>query len=135
MIRKGIIAMAISFNISGIYTLKPIGTQEIRKEVFALLVTGEECVTAFQTVRDQVIFTNKRIIAVDVQGLAAKRKSYASLPYSRVQFFSVQTPGTVEITPDSELTLSFSNGVEATFKISGNTDIGALARMIAEYIL
>ncbi|MBR4503188.1 MAG: PH domain-containing protein [Clostridia bacterium] len=127
--------MAISFNTSGIYTLKPIEMQEVRKEIYALLVPGEVCVTAFQTVRDQVVFTDKRIIAVDVQGLAGKRRSYASLPYSKVQFFSVQTPGMIELTPDSELTLSFGNGVDATFRISGNTDIGALARMIAGFIL
>ena len=127
--------MAISFSISGIYTLTPIEMQEVRKEVFALLVTGEECVMTFQTARDQVIFTNKRIIAADVQGLAGKRKSYASLPYGKVQFFSVQTAGMIGLTTDSELTLSFSNGVDATFRINGNTDIGALARMIAEYIL
>ena len=127
--------MAISFNTSGIYTLKPIDLQSVHKEVFGLLVTGEECVAAFQTVREQLLFTNKRIISVDVQGLTGKRKSYSSLPYSKVQFFSVQTPGLIELSPDSELTLSFSNGVDATFKISGHTDIGALSRMIAEYIL
>ncbi|MBR6707920.1 MAG: PH domain-containing protein [Clostridia bacterium] len=127
--------MAINFSVGGIYTLKPLETQEIRKEVFALLVTGEECVAAFQTVRDQVIFTDKRIIAAEAQGFPGKRISYASLPYGKAQFFSVQTAGAIDAAPDPELTLFFGSGAEVTFKFSGNTDIGALSRMIAGFIL
>ena len=84
---------------------------------------------------EQVIFTNKRIIAADMQGLSGKRKSYATLPYGKVNFFSVQTTGSIGDASDSELTLSFCNGAEVTFRVIGNTDFGKLSRMIAEYIL
>ena len=127
--------MAISFSAGGICILDPTELQSVNKDVFALLVTGEECVAAFRNPREQVIFTNKRIIAVDMQGLAGKRKSYATLPYGKVDFFSAKTPGSIGDATDSELTLSFANGAEVTFKFSGNTDIGKLSRMIAEYIL
>lgn len=107
----------------------------MRKDISALFVRGEEPVMAFKTVRDQLVFTNKRIIAMDVQGLTGKRISFASMPYAKVQFFSVQTQGFMEIFPDSELFLSFSNGYTATFEFKGDVDIAGIGRMISEYVL
>ena len=127
--------MAVSFNSESVFNLKPIPLSEIQNDVRGLLVQGEECVQAFKTVRDQLVFTNKRIISVDIQGITGKRKSFASMPYAKVQYFSVQTPGFLELIPDSELFLMFSNGATAKFEFKGNTDIGQLGRMISEYIL
>ena len=127
--------MAINFNSGGTFNLKPIPVNMVRDEVYGMLIDGEVCMMAFQTVRDQLVFTNKRIISIDVQGITGKRKSYASMPYSKIQYFAVQTPGFAEIIPDSELFLMFSNGMTATFDFKGNTDIGSIRRMIAEYVL
>ena len=90
---------------------------------------------AFQTVRDQLVFTNKRIISIDVQGLTGKKKSYATMPYSKIQYFSIHTPGFAELIPDSELFLMFSNSFTAKFEFKGNVDIGKIGRMISEYVL
>ena len=127
--------MAISFNRESVFDLKPIGRQEVREEVNGLLIDGEVICSAFKTVRDQVVFTNKRIISIDVQGLTGKRKSYASLPYSKVLFFSIQTPGFVELVPDSELYIMFANGYTAKFEFKGDVDIGEIGRMISEFVL
>lgn len=127
--------MAINFNKSGTFNLKPISTDSVRNEVNGLLISDERIISAFQTVRDQMIFTNKRIISVDVQGITGKRKSYSSLPYSKVQFFAIQTPGFMELFPDSELYIMFANGFEATFEFKGNVDIGAIGRCISEFVL
>ena len=125
----------INFNGNSVWNLKPINVDDVRTEVMSLLVKGEIIAAAFKTVRDQLIFTNKRIISVDVQGLTGTRKSYSSLPYSKVQFFAIQTPGFGELVPDSELFLSFSNGFTAKFEFRGPVDIGAIGRMISEYVL
>lgn len=60
---------------------------------------------------------------------------YHSMPYSKNQFFSIQTPGFAELVPDSELFLMFSNGFTAKFEFKGDVDIGAIGRMISEYFL
>ena len=127
--------MALSFNKESVFNLKPISLESVRGEVQGLLIHGEECIYAFQTVRDQLIFTNKRIISIDVQGLTGKRKSFASMPYSKIQYFSIQTPGFMELIPDSELYIMFSNGATAKFEFKGNTDIGQIGRMISEFVL
>ncbi len=127
--------MAINFNQNSVFNLKPIGVDSVRNEVQRLLVNGEEVLYAFQTVRDQLLFTNKRIIAIDVQGLTGKKKSYSTMPYSKIQYFSIQTPGFIEFFPDSELYLMFSSGFTATFEFKGQVDIGAIGRMISEFVL
>ena len=87
----------INFNQDSVWNLKPINGNDVRQEVNGLLIQGEEIIAAFKTVRDQLVFTNKRIISIDVQGITGKRKSFSSMPYSKVQFFTIQTPGFAEL--------------------------------------
>ena len=126
--------MAINFNQNSVWNLKPIGVDSVKEAVNALLIDGESVEMAFQTIRDQLIFTNKRIIAVDVQGLTGKRKSFSTMPYSKIQYFSVQTAGW-EINSDSELFVMFSNEFTAKFEFKGNVDIGRIGRIISKYVL
>ena len=125
----------INFNQNSAWNLKPIPVDAVRDEVNGLLIGGENIVMAFQTVRDQLVFTNKRIISIDVQGITGKRKSFSSMPYSKIQYFSIQTPGFAELIPDSELFLMFSNTFSARFEFKGSVDIGLIGRMISEYVL
>ena len=127
--------MSVNFNQNSAWNLRPIPNDAVNDEVKGLLISGEEVVMAFQTVRDQLIFTNKRIISVDVQGLTGKRKSFSTMPYSKIQYFSIQTPGFVELIPDTELFVMFSNTFTARFEFKGNVDIGKIGRMISEYVL
>ena len=127
--------MAVNFNVGGVFNLKPIPLKTVRPEVEGLLIDDEKCVSAFKTIRDKLIFTNKRIISIDVQGISGKRKSYSSLPYSKIQFFTVQTAGFMEIIPNAELYLGFSNGMVATYIFEDDVDIGHICRLISEFIL
>ena len=127
--------MPINFNEDSVWNLRPIKPESVRADVNGLLISGEVIVSAFQTVRDQLVFTNKRIIAIDVQGMTGKKKTFSTLPYSKVQFFTIQTPGFMELFADTELMLMFSNGFTAKFEFRGNVDIGQLSRMISQYAL
>ena len=129
------VSMAINFNKNSVWNLKPIPVENVRNDVTGLLIEGEAAVMAFQTVRDQLVFTNKRIISIDVQGLTGKRKSYGSMPYSKIQYFAIQTAGFAEIFPDTELFIMFNNGFTAEFEFKGNVDIGYIGRMISTYVL
>lgn len=46
----------------------------MKSEVNNMLVTGENIIQCFQTVRDQVVFTDKRVIVVNVQGITGNEK-------------------------------------------------------------
>ena len=83
--------------------------------------------------RDGIVFTDKRIIAIDVQGLTGKKKDFSSLPYSRIQAFSVETAGNMDL--DSELDLWFSGLGQVKFEFDAQADVTAICRMISERVL
>ena len=102
-------------------------------QVAPLLIQGEQIVACFKAVRDFVVFTDKRLIAVNVQGMTGKKRDFTSLPYSKVQAFSVETAGTFDL--DAELDLWFSGLGKVRLEFKGNADIRALGQMIATYVL
>ena len=113
--------------------LKEISVSEVRPEVMNLLVTNEEILAAFKTVRDQVIFTTKRIFVINVQGITGKKVSYFSYPYSKIQYFGIETAGLIDI--DSELIIAFSNGRVLQFDFRTKVDIKRISAIISNYIL
>lgn len=106
---------------------------EIRKEIPELLVEKELILSAFKTVRDQVIFTNKRIFVVNVQGITGKKISYFSYPYSKVQYYGIETAGLVDI--DSELFLRFMDGTTLQFDFKTSVNIKEIHQLLSDFIL
>ena len=117
------------------FKLHPIDVNLVRHDVMRIMTYDEEPIMAFRTVRDQVVFTNKRIISIDVMGITGKSRIFRIMPYSKIQFFSIETPGFAELFPRARMYLQFNGGYTAKFEFSGNVDIGGLARMISEYAL
>ena len=118
---------------SSLLNLKSIDIKDIRQEVYNLLVSGENIISAFKTIRDQVVFTDKRIFVINVQGVTGKKTSYSSYPYSKVQYFAIETAGVLDI--DSELILTFSNGSTLELEFKSNVDIRSISQAIAHFIL
>lgn len=108
-------------------------TNKTPQEINALLIPNETIISTYQGFRDYVTFTTKRIISVNVQGALGKKKDYTSLPYSKVQAFSIETAGSFDI--DSELELYFSSLGKVKFEFAGISDIVEIGRIISQYIL
>ena len=100
---------------SNAFNLKEISLNNIRQEVNTLLVPDEQIVAAFQTVWDQVVFTTKRLLVVNVKGITGKKIVYFTYPYSKVQYFGIETAGLLDI--DCELLLAFNDGTERRAKL------------------
>lgn len=98
-----------------------------------LLVEGEGIISEYQSIRDFVVFTNKRIIAVNIQGLTGKKKDFTSIPYSKIQVFSVETAGVLDL--DSELDITISGIGTVRFEFTGASDIVQIGKLIANYTL
>ncbi|NDO19060.1 PH domain-containing protein [Lachnospiraceae bacterium MD329] len=123
----------IDFNNASFMKLKEVQTAEGTNLVAPMLVDGEEVLHTFKTIRDMVIFTNKRIISVNVQGITGTKKDFTSMPYSKIQVFSVETAGTLDL--DAELTVWFSGVGKVKFEFKSNFDISAFNKLLSNYIL
>ena len=66
---------------ANLLNLREIPVANIRPELTMFLIPGENITQAFQTIRDQVVFTNKRLIVANVQGITGKKVSYTSYPF------------------------------------------------------
>ena len=123
----------IDFSNGSVFKLSAIHPQEIGPAVAPLMIQGEQIVACFKAMRDFVVFTDKRLIAVNVQGMTGKKRDFTSLPYSKVQAFSIETAGTFDL--DAELDLWFSGLGNVRLEFKGNADIRQLGQMIATYVL
>src|SRR3954453_20099502 len=123
----------IDFSNGSVFKLSAIHPQEIAPAFAPLMIDGEQIIACFKAMRDFVVFTDKRLIAVNVQGMTGKKRDFTSLPYSKVQAFSIETAGTFDL--DAELDLWFSGLGKVRLEFKGSADIRQLGHMIANYVL
>jgi hypothetical protein len=64
---------------------------EIEQEFSRILVPGERIEHAYKIIRDYFVFTNKRFVLVDMQGVTGKKVEYHSIPYKSITHFSIET--------------------------------------------
>ncbi|MFT6267743.1 MAG: hypothetical protein ACJAVV_000542 [Alphaproteobacteria bacterium] len=80
---------------------------EINAELSEVLADNEEVMHAYKMVRDLYVFTNKRMITIDKQGVTGKKVDYLSIPYKSITQFNVQTAGNFDT--DCELKIWVSS--------------------------
>jgi Bacterial PH domain len=123
----------IDFNNARWIKLSAVNVSSVQPGIAHLLMEGEQLLIAAKGARDYVVFTDKRIIAVNVQGLTGSKKDFSSLPLSKIQAFSVETAGTFD--RDCELEMWFSGLGKVRLEFAGSFDIGYVARLIGSKIL
>lgn len=124
----------IDFNNEGFFArLKKVRDNEFGKMIDDFLIGGEHVIGAYQSVRDGVVFTNKRIIAINVQGITGKKKDFTSIPYSKISTFSLETAGMFDL--DSELEIYLSGVGKVKFQFTDATDVKEICKMISEFAL
>ena len=123
----------IDFKNGIFFKLRPVASQTTAPMLQPLLIPNEQIICAFQGIRDSVTFTNMRIIAVNVQGLTGKKKDFTSLPYSKIQAYSIESAGVFDL--DSELELYFSGLGKVKFEFVGNANVTSINQMISGYVL
>ena len=124
----------IDFNSNGFFAkLRKVSLSEFNKIINEFLIDGENIIGAYKSVRDGVVFTNKRIIAINVQGITGKKQDYTSIPYSKISTFSLETAGLFDL--DSELEIYISGVGKVKFEFTGSTDVKDICKSISKYAL
>lgn len=83
-----------------------LSKEEASKDLEQILTNGEEIDVAFKLIRDLIVFTDKRLLLVDKQGLTGKKVEYHSIPFKSISHFSVETAGHFDL--DAELKIWIS---------------------------
>lgn len=123
----------IDFENSEFLKLRAVDPSSFSAALNPLLIPGEEIVAGFKTIRDGVVFTNKRVIAINVQGITGKKVDYTSLPYKKIQSYSVETAGVFDL--DGELELWFSSVGRVRFEFTSGSDLLQICALISEQVL
>ena len=106
---------------------------ELQSEFTGVLTEGENIEAAFKIFRDKWVFTNKRLIMQDVQGLTGSKKSYHSIPYKSITHFLVETAGSFDA--DCELEIWVAGSPTSLKKeLKKGIDVVGLQKTLAKFI-
>ncbi|MEM9465495.1 MAG: PH domain-containing protein [Actinomycetota bacterium] len=109
-------------------------TATVQAELAPLLIEGEHVEIAFRIIRDQIIFTNRRLITADKQGVTGKKVSYRSVPYDRITQFAKESAGVMDL--DAELKLWIGSAdIPLTFEFSKDAPINDVYALLSERVL
>jgi hypothetical protein len=111
-----------------------VDVERLESEFATMLVGGEVIQHAYKLVRDLIVFSNKRLVLVDKQGLTGKKREYVSIPYSSIVRFSKETAGRFDM--DAEIKL-WIRGESAPmhFEFRKDRNVDDVYRLLSSYIL
>ena len=107
---------------------------KIQAEFSRVLAPGERVEHAYQLIRDYFVFTDKRFVLLDKQGLTGSKVAYHSIPYRSITHFSIETAGTFDL--DAELKIWIS-GTSAPIQKQFNKKLSIyeVQAVLASYVL
>lgn len=110
-------------------------SKDVERAIGHLLTNQEEIEAGFKLVRDLMVFTNKRLIMVDKQGVTGKKTDFHSVPYRSISHFSIETAGTFDL--DAELKIWISSAQAPLFDLQFRKDnsITKIQKLLAAHCL
>ncbi|MCM3793274.1 PH domain-containing protein [Priestia megaterium] len=104
------------------------------KDLQNILIANERVEQAYKVIRDLIVFTTKRLIIVDKQGVTGKKTDYHSIPYKTITHFSVETAGTFDLDAELNIWVSGSSApISKEFRKDKN--IYDVQKVLASYVL
>ncbi|EGL18895.1 MULTISPECIES: PH domain-containing protein [Paenibacillus] len=108
--------------------------EKLQKELEPFLIPGEQVQVAYKIIRDGFVFTNKRLILIDKQGVTGSKVEYMSVPYKSIIRFAKESAGTFDL--DAELKIWLSSTHEPIVKkFNKSANINDVYAMLSRYVL
>jgi hypothetical protein len=111
-----------------------IDASKIQQEFAQILAPGEKVEHAYQLIRDYFVFTDKRFVLVDKQGITGSKVEYHSIPYKSITHFSIETAGTFDLDAELKIWIS-SNPVPLQKTFNKRLSIYEVQAVLASYVL
>ena len=106
---------------------------DVEQQLEQILAEDEQVERAFRLVRDLLIFTNRRFILVDRQGMTGRKTTYHSIPYRGITNFSVETAGHFDLESELKIWISgTAEPIQRTFTRGGG--ILEVQKALATYV-
>lgn len=112
-----------------------VTNEKLHNDYGKLLVSGESIELGFQLIRDTFIFTNKRLILVDVQGVTGKKTEYLSVAYKNISRFSIETAGTFDLEAELKIWISSEALPSISKKFNKSVDVYEVQKVLASHVL
>ncbi|PRY10934.1 PH (Pleckstrin Homology) domain-containing protein [Pontibacter ummariensis] len=112
-----------------------VSIEKITKEFQPILIDDERIERAYRLIRDMLVFTNKRLILVNRQGLTGSKTDYQSIPYSSIKMFSKESAGIADL--DAELKIWLTGETQPTIRqdFRKGDNINEAYRVLSRYVL
>lgn len=108
---------------------------QLSKDYATLLIDNEVVNIGFKLIRDTLIFTNKRLIIVNIQGVTGKKREYLSIGYKSISRFSIETAGTFDLDAELKIWISSESEPSITQKFNKKVNVYDVQKVLAEYVL
>ena len=112
-----------------------VSQEELTQGYSKLLTEGEVIELGFKLIRDVFIFTSKRLILVDKQGITGSKTEYLSVAYKSISRFSIETAGTFDLDAELKIWISSENSPSITKKFDRSVNVYDVQRVLALHVL
>jgi len=112
-----------------------VSNEELLKNYASLLIDGEEIELGFTLIRDTFIFTSKRLILIDKQGITGSKTAYTSISYKSISRFSVETAGTFELDAELKIWVSSEQNPSITKQFNKSVNVYDVQKVLAFHVL
>ena len=112
-----------------------VSTEKLNKKYEKLLIENESVELGFELLRDVFMFTNKRLILIDVQGITGSKIEYRSMPYKHISRFSLETAGTFELDAELKIWISSENSPTVSKKFNKSIDVYEVQKFLAGKVM
>ena len=112
-----------------------ISPEKLNEKYGRLLIDGEQVELGFKLLRDTFMFTNKRLILIDVQGITGSKQEYRSMPYKNISRFSLETAGTFDLDAELKIWISSENIPSVSKRFNKSIDVYEVQKYLAQKVM
>ena len=112
-----------------------VSQEELNNDYGKILTEGEVMELGFKVIRDTFIFTSKRLIIVDKQGITGNKTEYLSISYKSISRFSIETAGTFDLDAELKIWILGEMAPSITKKFNKSVNVYDVQKVLALHVL
>ena len=112
-----------------------VSQEELLKKYGQLLIEDEEIELGFKLIRDTFVFTSKRLILIDIQGLTGSKTEYKSILYRNISRFSIETAGTFDLDAELKIWVSSESHPSIIKQFNKSVNVYEVQKLLAHHVL